>query len=264
MNSKIIFVVAFIAIFLGVASLSGLFRSEPKSKPSPQVVKVEPKVQFWRSKVAIPRGYPVDRAKLELVDLPVSKARRFHVTHDETIHFVPDMIARHAIQPGDVVRNSDVASPESSDYITLITPANKVAYPINVSAADIKSMAIHPSNRIDVLLLSSPGSNVNVQDSTYNNIDNLSVSMLFKGVKVVAVRDNNDTKQPSRVLVALSQEQVAKLIIALRIGKIYVFHTGSEAESIYRDVVVRDVLPSYSSVKELRGSITLQNQSQVN
>lgn len=264
MNSKIIFVIAFVAIFLGVASLSGLFRSEPKSKPNQQVVKVEPRVQFWRSKVAIQRGHPISRTQLEFVDLPISKARRFNVSHNQMVHFAPDMIARHDIQQGDVVSNGDFATPESSDYVTLITPVDKVAYPIEVSAADLKSMAIHPSNRIDVMLLSSPGSNVNVHSSTFNNIDHLSVSMLFKGVKVVAVNENKDTSQSGRVLVALSQEQVAKLIIALRIGKIYVFHSGAGTQSTYRDVVVRDILPSYSSVKELRGSLATQNQDQVN
>ncbi|MFM2477422.1 hypothetical protein [Celerinatantimonas sp. MCCC 1A17872] len=263
MNSKIIFVVAFIAIFLGVASLSGLFRTESQSKPSQSVVKVEPKVKFWRAKEVIQKGQPVDATQLELVELPISKARQYHVMHDQMVRFVPDMVARHTIQYGDVVSNVDIAAPENNDYAKLITPADKVAYPIDISTSDLKSMAIRPTNLIDVMLLSSPGSNVNVRASSFNNVDHLSVSMLFKGVKVVAISENKDVNQPSSVLVALSQEQVAKLIIALRVGKIYVFHTGTSSQDIYHDVVVRDILPSYSSVKELRGAAT-QTQSQVN
>ncbi|MFM2480196.1 Flp pilus assembly protein CpaB [Celerinatantimonas sp. YJH-8] len=261
MNTRIIFVIAFIAIFLGIASLSGVF-SPPKPEPVVNVQKpVEPKVSFWVAKQTILPGQEVLDNEFEQQVMFISQAQKLHVNRDQPIRFETAMVARTRIEAGQVVVASDFSTPDSADYIALITPPGKVAYPIMVNTEDLNVMSVHPNNLMDVMLLSSPGGNVNEQQSSLNGLHDLSVSLLFKSVKVLSVNKNKEADKNSSVLVALNQDQVAKLIIARRIGQIYIYHTSIHDPATskpFRDVMVKDVLPTYSSVRELRGASVTQ------
>ncbi|MFM2483644.1 Flp pilus assembly protein CpaB [Celerinatantimonas yamalensis] len=254
MNSKLIFVIAFLAIFLGLAAMTGVF--SPKPAPPPSVVKapVEVKVNFWIARRDLLKGQPVTQADLIEKRLPISQAKAFSVEQNQSVEFVPGMVARFSIQANQAVRGSDFATPKSRDYLTLVTPPDKIAYPVPISASDLATMRINASDYVNVMLLSSPGGDVHTQQSSFNNIGNLSVSSLFKSVKVVSVEPASGDSKQSHVLLAMSQEQIAKLIIAQRIGLIYIFRGSIDTDQPLHDVLIRDVLPSYSSVKELRGS----------
>lgn len=255
MNTKVIFIVAFVAIFLGIASLTGMFSSPPPAQPQKEVKVVEPDISFWVARHPVTRGTLVSPADFTHRVLPASAAQAQGVSQDQDVHFDTDMIARNDIADAQVIQQNDFLTPTSPDYIATITPEGKIPYPITVDTAELQTMNIRPSNKVDVMLLSSPGSNVNAQQSTMNQLSNLSVSMLFKAITVIAINKNSSSEESS-LLVALDQDQVAKLIISRRIGKIYLFHAGSQTLPTFNNISVREVLPDYSSVRELRGSAT--------
>lgn len=252
MNTRIVFIIAFLAIFLGIVSLTGVFSSHPK--PEKVQEPAEPQITFWQAKHEIAVGEPISVDDLVEQNLPLSQAIHFHVTHAQPIRFVSSMVARHSIKAEQVVNPSDIATPDNPDYINLITPVGKVAYPISVKNAELEVMKVKANDYIDVMLLSSPGGNVNQTQSSLNALNHLSVTLLFKAVKVISVPEKFDTDKTSAVLVALDQEQVAKLVIARRIGQIYIYHTGKNNTAEFDDIEVKDVLPGYSAVRELRGS----------
>lgn len=260
MNTRIVFIIAFVAIFLGIASLTGVFSPDPQ--PVKQQAPVETRVSFWQAQHAIVKGQSVTMDDFVEHTLPLSQAIHLDVHHNQPVRFESSMVARHPIQADEVIVSGDFATPNSSDYISLITPPGKVAYPISVNSEELDVMLVQPNDYMDVMLLSSPGGNVNQVQSSVNALNHLSVSLLFKSVKVIAVPKSRDDSKYSSVLVALDQAQVAKLVIARRIGQIYIYHTGAGIPQDFDDIQVRDVLPSYSSVRELRGTSSSRSNLQ--
>lgn len=252
MNTRIVFIIAFVAIFLGIASLTGVFSPDPQ--PVKQQAPVETRVSFWQAQHAIAKGQSVTMDDFVEHTLPLSQAIHLDVHHNQPVRFESSMVARHPIQADEVIVSGDFATPNSSDYISLITPPGKVAYPIIVNSEELDVMRVQPNDYMDVMLLSSPGGNVNQTQSSLNALNRLSVSLLFKSVKVIAVPSERHSDKTSSVLVALDQAQVAKLVIARRIGQIYIYHSGQGLPASFDNVEVKDVLPSYSSVREIRGA----------
>lgn len=255
MNSKFIFIIAFFAIFLGIASLTGLF--SPKH-PATDVKKKEPiKVTFYLTNQSVNIGQAFEKYMLNQHVMTRSQAIRLYgISDNRSFHFFKGMVARRNLSQGQAVTQQDFSMPQSPDYLALITPKDKIAYPIAFSLQQVDVMKIHSNEFVNVMLLSSSKGMVNAEPRSFNQVSGLTVSPLLRHVKVLTVHHNDKNKSEISVLLALSQKQITKTIIAQRIGKLYIFrmndpngfdHGGQST------VTVRDVIPGYVAVKELRG-----------
>ncbi|CAG9001549.1 MAG: hypothetical protein CENE_03571 [Candidatus Celerinatantimonas neptuna] len=265
MNSKFIFIIAFFAIFLGIASLTGLF--SPKHT-STDVKKSEPvEVTFYLTNQPVKAGQSFEKHMLNKHVMTRSQAIRLYgISDNRYFHFFKGMVARRNIVQGQSVTQQDFSVPQSSDYLALITPKDKIAYPIAFNLQQVDVMKIHTNEFVNVMLLSSSKGTVNAEPSSFKHVSGLTVSPLLRHVKVLTVNHDDKNKSKMSVVLALSQKQIAKTIIAQRIGKLYIFRINASGTFAYGEqskVTVRDVIPGYVAVKELRGkSFSVDNAIQ--
>ncbi len=85
------------------------------------------------------------------------------------------------------------------------------------------------------------------------------ISNDIKNVKVLAIDENDDDFLP--LTIELSRQQIAKMVIARRIGIIEVIKSSFKVQSHNMDINANthDVLPNFKSVVEIRGQTRALN-----
>ncbi|WP_434355716.1 Flp pilus assembly protein CpaB [Parasalinivibrio latis] len=254
MNSKAIFLFAFIAIFAGAFTL---FATEDEPEVKPVAVPPEPKVNMWIAGAEIDIAEHITHENFDLIIVPLSEAQSHGISASYELNIPEGSISKSKIMPGETVTQNHVVTPNSSEYIDLVIKPEMVPFPLAINNPSVTLTTLSPGDFVDVVILTSSEKNV-VQDRMRSAFRSLEVSPLLIEKRVLAVKkvvsDENNTLQSASVLLELSRADVAKMIIAQRVGEVELFKSSSPEAASQSRAATRDVLAGYHAVKELRGT----------
>jgi pilus assembly protein CpaB len=152
------------------------------------------------------------------------------------------------IRPGSVVGNSDLRDPVSLGIAGRLA-AGQRAFSIRVAEDDIVGGFLQSGDHIDIFA-TLPGS-VFPAKGAEDQLDRSRVLLLLQDISVLAVGENLNTAgavQPGArtVSVALSPPQLARLTLALRLGRVSmaIRKPGDDAPSATATATLRDILPN--------------------
>ncbi|HAT8492641.1 TPA: Flp pilus assembly protein CpaB [Vibrio vulnificus] len=265
MNNKLIVVLAIVAISIGLMGLIGPLLPNMSTTTDSAVL---PK--SWIYARAVKKGdkfYNQDIAQSEAETLSHQCAN----SEFDFVNWQPAAGSLYATDhsAGDCVIPSHIVQPNDPDYITLSIAPKHIPYKLDVNSSAIVGAGIHPGSLVDVIAIisaSSPESG-----SGYRQVgdeEGITVAPVLEGIKVLSIETleapsqnyNNSTSAPNqRLLLELTQKQMAKLTIAKRISDIEITLSLGVNETSHISASSRDVHPNASSVIEMRGNETRHN-----
>lgn len=259
-NLKLIIPVAAIAIGTGLYGLS------QKAVPQPvtEVIAPENKIRVWRIKRDLSPGEEVSRSDFKSELLNENEANEIGVIEDISLDFIRHMVAGYALQPNQIVRQSDFVSPDDDNYINLIIGKGKVPYAIKVSAESIVGGLIRHGTLVDIIALSSATQNLASSDSVAG-FESVSISPVLMAVKVIKVQQEKNFMGAERglskngdvnLIIELSRKQLARLLVAKKIAQLEVYKSVGREQAELLKANSGDVLPTYKAIKEYRASDT--------
>ncbi len=255
MNSKIVFLFAFAVIFSGVLILTSESETPQTTVEAPPV---EPTVTFWVAARPMEKAGFVKRQDIKRITLPASKAAELGVTENIDFSLALDAIAAANIDAGKAVFPQDFLTQEDPGYIDTIIQPEQVAYPLEIKDPVAMLSNLSPGDYIDLVILTSSHQNV-VEEGVNHAFKSLEVAPLLSykrllSIKQSAVGENSDEVNSATLFVELSREDVARMLIAKRVGEIEVFKSSGLKQASESRAVTRDVLSGYHTVNELRGA----------
>ncbi|WP_417542976.1 Flp pilus assembly protein CpaB [Methylophaga thalassica] len=257
MNSKLIFLIAAVAIGVGVYGLI-----QPASAPAPKraVVEEQPKEPTFRvylTKQSLAKGEPISTSQLEIEHWPQSKANQSGIDQDQVLPTSTTLLARNDIPAQSIIYLTDIVTEQSPDYLDFATAPGKVPFPIQIDSGSVVGGVVRNGTQVDVLALASTQQNL-ANDSTVGNFRGVSLTPVLMGIKVLKVEqltetNKKDVKSTKTTLVLeLSSKQVATITIAKHIAQLEVHKSlaGTEAKDLSANA--GDVLENYRAIKEFR------------
>ncbi|TDM53545.1 Flp pilus assembly protein CpaB [Aliivibrio fischeri] len=270
MKSKIILVLAVIAISIGLYGMS-----QTSTTQSPITEKVqefdklpEATVMVWIAKKDLMFGSPVQRTDLEVQRISQTQADRFGIIHDVKFNFNKKLLVKKDILQGDIVTSDMLLSSGQEGYLNLVISEGKVPFNLEVSNDAILGGAISVGDVVDIASISSSEQNLS-NDASISNVQSLKMAPLLTQIMVLDIiqqekpvrLNSKSTKTVTNLVLEVSNRELAKLVIAQRIAELEV-HKSIGAEFSHElhadssDVITipgsKKVKPT-SSIQEFRG-----------
>ncbi|WP_281545459.1 RcpC/CpaB family pilus assembly protein [Grimontia sp. SpTr1] len=256
MSSRFVFILAFIAIFFAAVSFL-VNRPAPVitgQTPAPKEV-AEP-VSLWVAGETISPKQPVSSQLLVRKAFDAKQANMMGFTSNQSLDWHAGALFTASIKAGEVVRQNHIINPDAPDYIDWIITVGHVAYPLELPSESPMLVNLTVGDHIDIVTLTSPQRNL-AEEEVSKAFRTLQVAPLLSYCKVLAVKaaGKNAQGQPtaSAIVVELSRQQVAKLLVAKRVGDIEIFRSAGIVNAEQTQAETRDVLSGHLSVTELRG-----------
>ena len=261
MKTKLIIAVATLAIVFGLYGLAGKLRTAEPVALS-QTVETETKIKVWFVGRAVNRGEAVKRGDLQVKMLAESAANQLGITADVDFKFVKGAVYNRAIAAQQAVFVEDIVAPQDIAFIELVIKKRRVPFAIKVDNSDIIGGLIAYGSYVDILALSSGGSELGQGKS-------VSIEPVLVGIKVLQVQHPSldsalevvslsDKPQEINLVLELTQKQVATLTIAKRIAELQVHKSIGDVKTSDLSANAGDVLADYKAIKEFRADkITL-------
>ncbi|MFD2176223.1 Flp pilus assembly protein CpaB [Veronia pacifica] len=264
MNSRVIFIIAFIAIMTGLYGIYDLVNNnDPVAVENTPQQKDIHYFSLWKTTKNIHKGSKVTDAELVRVTLPEDEALALGISHDVELNRDSTTLFRGDIPEGKWVFPEMLATKGSPGYLHLITDTDMTLYPLSVSTRNLITDYIQPGDRIDVVAVSSPSANLAQSENLgLDSFSGVSADVLLSGVKVISIAQDNEygidpvvkasEGTMSTVVIEVNPDILPVLTLAQRTSylEIYLNQPGR----IHQGVDVSDVIKNYSGVLELRGS----------
>ncbi|WP_064792421.1 RcpC/CpaB family pilus assembly protein [Shewanella woodyi] len=267
LNSKLIFIIAFIAVLTGLYGVADklLSTSESVTKPVSDDGKAKT-FTLWQAKSSLNKGEHLSLADLKRVQLGKDESLALGVNADVELNLDPQSLLNSSVEAGQYLFPEQLSHPGESGYLNLITREGMTLYPLTVATRNMIQDYILPGDEIDIMTVSSPQHNLANDMSRLDDFIGLRASLLMQRVRVISVADS-DTDTPSskinpsmkssdksqtRIVIEVDPEDLPRLTLAQRTMHIEVFHS-----QIYRakpEADVSDVINNYTGVVELRGA----------
>lgn len=238
MKSKIILVLAVIAISIG---LFGMSQTTNTASSAPEQVKEldklpDPTVMVWVAKKDLMFGSTVQRIDLIIQRISQTQADRLGIVNDIKLSFNKDLLVKKDILQGDIVTPDMLLSPGQEGYLTLVIREGKVPFNLRVENDAILGGAISIGDVVDIASISSSEQNLSNSDSI-SNVKSLKMAPLLTQIMVLdiiqqekSVRLNSKSmKTVTTLVLEVSNRELAKLVIAERIAELEV-HKSIGAE----------------------------------
>ncbi|MEZ9626582.1 Flp pilus assembly protein CpaB [Aliivibrio finisterrensis] len=270
MKSKIILVLAVIAISIGLYGMSQTSTTEsPITNKVQELDKLpEPTVMVWIAKKDLILGSTVQRIDLEIQRISQTQADRFGIASDISFNFNKKLLLKKDIVQGDIVTSDMVLRPGQEGYLNLVIKEGKVPFNLEVSNDAILGGAISVGDIVDIASISSSEQNLSDSDSI-SNVKSLKMAPLLTQIMVLdiiqqekSVRLNSkSTKTVTTLVLEVSNRELAKLVIAQRIAELEVHKSigvefSHELHADSSDVITisgsKKVKP-INSIQEFRG-----------
>lgn len=256
MSQKLFFSIAVLTIIIGLLGLTGLFRFN-----QPTVVDTSiPTVQVAQLQKPILRGAPLERANIRYLRIKETEAMKVGFAEDVNLNVIPGMIAIKDIPSTEYISQTDFISPDQPGYIEAALEPGKTPYSFRLKSRDFLGSGVSVGDHIDILVLTSDEQNIGEsgRGGTIKSFRTLSVSPLLFNVRVLAIESEDKTEVRDNSLpitIELDRDQIAKMVIARRIGVIEVIKSMDESvQSVGLNADTHDVLPNFKSVTEFRGN----------
>ena len=254
MLRRLLLVAAFLFCAVGIY---GMLAGNNKSALPPQMViqpvEGEVKVEVWKVRDTISKG-----AQVDIEDLVVSLSSADSDRDLSALELEPGAIARVDIEPGISVTKQMLVLPDDPDYIDYMITPGMIPYSLTLPAGSNYQSVLTPGDRVDVVMIAALEQNL-ASGTQLTDFRGLSIGRLLSGLRVLALSKANIIKGGSEggtVILELNHEQLAKLLLARRVGVLDIHKSTGASQPVVR---TGDVLNGYSSVTELRG-----DQRQVN
>ncbi|MEI8612103.1 pilus assembly protein CpaB [Enterovibrio sp. Hal110] len=257
MSQRVFFLISILLVFIGVLGLSGFFKSKtPSAVIAPNVIY---KVAQLNSDIR--KGEILERPDIRYIKLTEEDALKNGISNNIEINHISGMVAKRNINASEFIRSNDFLMPGDPGYLDAVTGEGMTPYPLNILRSDYIGLGISVGDFVDIIILTSDEQNIGeTSNSKYiSSFRSLAVSPLIKNVKVLAIDENDDDFLP--LTIELSRQQIAKMVIARRIGIIEVIKSSFKVQSHNMDINANthDVLPNFKSVVEIRGQTRALN-----
>jgi pilus assembly protein CpaB len=264
MNLKVLLPVAVIAMGAGVYGLSGSL-TQKTATPVEKSVEAPKQLRIWLTKAALHQGQIVTNRDLETRLVPESEANKHGLVDNTDIKFITGMVAGQALEVGQWVTSNDFVHPDDPAYVDLTVSDGMVPYAIKVQPETIIGGVISHGSLVDVVALSSTSQNM-ASEGTVRGLQSVSLSPILRAIKVLQVQQYSPTKVEKvtskkvdtdvTMVLELSQEQLAKLIVAKKIAQLEVHKSFGADEALRLKANSGDVIPGYQAIKEFRAGAT--------
>ncbi|PTP55195.1 Flp pilus assembly protein CpaB [Vibrio splendidus] len=266
MRSRLVLLVAIAALIVGALGVVDLFKSEPQSTTTAEVVeeKNEEHVAVWMTTEPYEKGRAIDAQGVVKQQLPLSEALTLGVREDAQISFSPSILLNRSLNAGEIVLPEYQVTPGQSGYIDLLVTEGMTLYPLKVSDKNLINDYIRPGTSIDILTVSSPNDNLAGNIDKPKRFRGVKASMFLKNVKVLnigndATGDSSITaRAPSKedglttVVIEVSPDELPKLALAQRTMHIEIYRSQTYTQPEYAEV--RNIIDNYTGIAELRGN----------
>ncbi|HDM8206843.1 TPA: pilus assembly protein CpaB [Vibrio campbellii] len=267
MRSRLVLLVAIVALIVGALGVIDLFKSDPQPIATAAVVENtnEEYVAVWMTTEAYEKGHAISAQGVVKQQLPLNEALALGVREDAQISFSPSILLNRSLDLGDVVLPEYQVSPGQPGYIDLLVTEGMTLYPLEVSDQNLINDYIRPGSFIDILTVSSPNDNLAQNIDKPKRFKGVKASMFLKHVKVLNIGDDAKgdssvtARSPSKengqttVVIEVKPDDLAKLALAQRTMHIEIYRSQTYNKPEYAEV--RNVIDNYTGIEELRGNV---------
>ncbi|AUW06527.1 CpaB family Flp pilus assembly protein [Vibrio campbellii] len=267
MRSRLVLLVAIVALIVGALGVIDLFKSDPQPIAAAAVVENtnEEYVAVWMTTEAYEKGHAISAQGVVKQQLPLNEALALGVREDAQISFSPSILLNRSLDLGDVVLPEYQVSPGQPGYIDLLVTEGMTLYPLEVSDQNLINDYIRPGSFIDILTVSSPNDNLAQNIDKPKRFKGVKASMFLKHVKVLNIGDDAKgdssvtARSPSKenglttVVIEVKPDDLAKLALAQRTMHIEIYRSQTYNKPEYAEV--RNVIDNYTGIEELRGNV---------
>ncbi|WP_394391308.1 RcpC/CpaB family pilus assembly protein [Shewanella woodyi] len=267
LNSKLIFIIAFIAVLTGLYGVADKLLSTSESVTQPVSDDgIAKTFTFWQTKSSLNKGEHLSLADLKRVQLGRDESLALGVNADVELNLDPQSLLNSSVEAGQYLFPEQLSHPGEAGYLNLITREGMTLYPLTVATRNMIQDYILPGDEIDIMTVSSPQHNLANDMSRLDDFIGLRASLLMQRVRVISVADSDTDTQSSkinpsmkssdksqtRIVIEVAPEDLPRLTLAQRTMHIEVFH--SQSYSAKPEADVSDVINNYTGVVELRGA----------
>ncbi|MCL9774879.1 RcpC/CpaB family pilus assembly protein [Vibrio methylphosphonaticus] len=266
MRSRIVLLIASIALIIGVVGLVDLMKKAPvQVKTNEPVINVaeERHVTVWKAINPIVKGKPISIELVKKTQLPLSEALKFGIKNDTKVDFDPSTLTNTDIHQGAIIMPEYQTSRTQPGYIDLLITNGMTLYPLQVSDKNLINDYIRPGGYVDVLTVSSPNINLAANADKPKRFKGVKASMFLKHVKVLSVDDGDDSdvisarasvkeKGMTTIVIEVHPDDLARLALAQRTMHIEIYRSQTYQKPTYAEV--RSIMDNYVGVEEFRGN----------
>ncbi|MDD9158204.1 Flp pilus assembly protein CpaB [Aliivibrio sp. S4TY2] len=258
MKTKLIILLAVVTIFFGLYGLVNSLSLSPPPLKEIMPNKVV-KLKLWRLKKDVVSGEEIDQRTLALGLVSESKANELGFDENVSIDTKPGVVFRNALSEGSYISMNDVITPDQDGYINYVIAPERIPFPISVDPSSVIGGVISANSFVDILALASP------QQSKYNSKNSLrqgvSITPIFNRVKVLQVKESvlensrdSDQTQTVTLILELTREQAAKMIVAKKIADIEVYKSVGDYDPSELHADAGDILSDFNAITEYRAN----------
>ncbi|MCW8327415.1 Flp pilus assembly protein CpaB [Photobacterium sp. SDRW27] len=265
MSSKVIFVIAFLAVITGIYGVvDSLFATTESATPiaiEPQVQSEETYITLWRAKQALHIGKPLTAEAVEREQVALSDARLLGVKQDISLNFKPTTLMNTTVKAGELVFPEYQTTKDQPGYLDLLVSNGMTLYPLTISSRNLIAGYIKPGDNIDIMAISSPKTNLSNTTSELDEFEGVKATLLLAQIRVMSVGSDSEAINPqvrkngdseSTIVIEVKPDDLAKLALAQR--TMYLEIVRSQYYRHQPEANVSDVVPNYSGIVELRGN----------
>ena len=264
MNSKVIFIVALLAVVSGIYGVVDiLFLTTEKVEVPAQVasVKEERYVTFWRAKQPLIKGESLAVSMVQREQVLLSEALALGIKQDVALDFQPSTLMNTQVNTGELVFVEYQTSKEQAGYLDLLIIDGMTLYPLTISSKNLISGYIKPGDSIDIMAISSPNTNLSNTTNELEIFAGVTASLLLEKVRVMSVNKNDsdiinprmssDGNSELTIVIEVKPDDLGRLALAQRTMYLEIVRSQTYLQPPYADV--SDIVPNYNGVVELRG-----------
>ncbi|EDP59397.1 Flp pilus assembly protein CpaB [Vibrio sp. AND4] len=272
MRSRLVLLVAIVALIVGALGVIDLFKSEPQAITTAPVTsnKKEKYVSVWMTTEVYEKGNAIKAQGVVKQQLPLSKALKLGIREDTQISFSPSALLNRGLAQGEVVLPEYQVNPDQPGYIDLLIKDGMTLYPLKVSTQNLIKGYIRPGTFIDILTVSSPNANLATGAEKPKRFKGVKASMFLKHVKVLNIGNDEKDKNPvsarspskeeslTTVIIEVKPDDLARLALAQQTLHIEVYRSQTYNQPEYAEV--RNIIDNYTGIDELRGNVTSRRE----
>lgn len=262
-NSKLIFIIAFIAVLTGLYGVADKLLSSPEAVVRP-VSDNEASITYtlWQVKKTMSKGTFLTLSDLKRVQLGEKKALALGINADVDLKLDSQTLTNTALNTDQYVFPEQLSQPGDSGYLSLIAREGMTLYSLTVATKNLIKNYILPGDDIDILVVSSPEHNLASSSHRIEDFVGLRASLLMKKVRVISIGDTesgdvtpkvkSSSKEETQIVIEVAPDDLARLTLAQRTMHIEVH--PSQNYGLNPEADVSDVITNYTGVVELRGA----------
>ncbi|MCW8344518.1 Flp pilus assembly protein CpaB [Vibrio sp. ZSDZ65] len=270
MRSRIIFFVALIAILVGGYGIyDSVLKNKDKSSVVVNEIAPQPKkdsveyITVWRTLNNIDRGESIANDALKREQMLLTDALDEGLRSDVELDFSPSTLFNRDLPQGALILPEYITRENDPGYIDLLVTEGMTLYPLVVSNKNLISDFIRPGERIDILTVSSPSSNLSGAIEKPIRFKGVTATLFLQNIKVLNMggEDSEQKLKPvagksedgfTTIIIEIPPTEVARLALAQRTMHLEVYRSREYEEPVYADV--RNVMSNYIGIEEMRGS----------